>query len=493
MHAKQISRRDFVKGSLSALALTSLPAQFAFAQTPIRIRPEWQEFRASPNYASFIDTIRTMRANTNANDRSSWRYWSNVHVNYCPHDISYFLAWHRGYLFYFEQQLRIVSGNNNLVLPYWDYYRNPNIPAEFTDPASGNPLYVQRANTNVYNALSLTPFGSTVWNFERGRVNAFEPLIESRPHNPVHNIIGGVMTTLDSPMDPIFYLHHANIDRLWHAWAMPDGKGIPWLTSPYWAGNFTYAPNLTLPRSQCYHPNRVGTDYSDLSTPTSLPPQANAARMIRVQAQQGGGVLNRPPVGTFPAAAPRSLGAGRRSLGGATGIILAENSVSVRVPIQTADGQSLQAIVAGANAGGTSGAAPAGQYKSVQIVLDNLRVLGAGRLGGYFYNVFLNLPDNGVASQERHLLGTVGPFEIEAASHAHHGSSAQLAFPATEVLANVVSGELRDLTVSLVRVSGQNAPRGQTIAIGELRVEVSTDEPFDVSPHVPKPANEAYR
>lgn len=217
MHAKYISRRGFVKTSLSALALTSLPGQFAFAQTTIRVRPEWQQFRSSPNYASFIDAIRAMRANTNANDRRSWRYWTNVHINYCPHDIAYFLAWHRGYLYYFEQQLRIVSGNNNLVLPYWDYYRSPRIPAEFTDAATNNPLYVPRVNTNVYNALSLTPFGATVWNFERGRVNAFEPLIESRPHNPVHNIIGGFMTNLESPMDPIFYLHHANIDRLWHA------------------------------------------------------------------------------------------------------------------------------------------------------------------------------------------------------------------------------------------------------------------------------------
>lgn len=494
MLSKPIRRRAFVKGALSTLALVSFPTKIVLGQTTIRIRPEWQEFKASPNYSSFIDAIRTMRANTNAADRSSWRYWTNVHVNYCPHSAAYFLGWHRGYLYYFEQQLRTVSRNNNLVLPYWDYYRNPIIPAEFTDPATDNPLYVERVNTNVYNALSLTPFGPTVWNFQRGRTNAFETLIESAPHNPVHNIIAGAMMTLQSPLDPIFYLHHSNIDRLWHAWALPDGKGIPSPTSTYWAGNFTYAPDLTLPRSQCYHPNRVGTNYSNVTKPASLPAQTQAARIIRVQAQQGGGMLNRPPIGAFPATAPKMTGAGKRSLGGAQGISLAENSVSVQVQVQAADTQFLEAIIAGAQARIASRPAPADTYKSVQIVLDNVRVVGTGRLGGYFYNVYLNLPQGGgdaSASPQKYFLGTVGPFEIESATH--HGRSGSLVFPATEALANIAPSDVRDLTVSFVRVNGQNSPRGKTISIDEIRVELSSDEPFDMSPDAAKSPSEPYR
>ncbi|MFM8251366.1 MAG: tyrosinase family protein [Planctomycetota bacterium] len=37
-------------------------------------------------------------------------------------------------------------------------------------------------------------------------------------HNDVHNWIGGDMRTGASPNDPVFFLHHANIDRMWHAW-----------------------------------------------------------------------------------------------------------------------------------------------------------------------------------------------------------------------------------------------------------------------------------
>lgn len=115
----------------------------------------------------------------------------------------YFLAWHRGYLYYFEQELRKMYPA--LTVPYWDYYKYPRIPSEFTDPATGNPLYVSRTGTNVYNALTLAPFASTVINLQRGTSNAFETSIESQPHNPVHNLIGGEMANMTSPRDPIFF------------------------------------------------------------------------------------------------------------------------------------------------------------------------------------------------------------------------------------------------------------------------------------------------
>ena len=52
--------------------------------------------------------------------------------------------------------------------------------------------------------------------------------LEGLPHNKVHNYIGGVgplnpgpygnMTNFLSPVDPVFHLHHANLDRLWDVW-----------------------------------------------------------------------------------------------------------------------------------------------------------------------------------------------------------------------------------------------------------------------------------
>jgi hypothetical protein len=50
-------------------------------------------------------------------------------------------------------------------------------------------------------------------------IGSGDAIIEGLPHNMVHNDIGGNMPTFLSPIDPIFYLHHCNIDRLWDVWA----------------------------------------------------------------------------------------------------------------------------------------------------------------------------------------------------------------------------------------------------------------------------------
>ena len=486
-----ISRRRFIKTSASGIVLASAPG-LVLAQSPSRIRMEWQQFRTSDQYSPFRYAIGRMKANTNATDPASWRYWVNVHVNYCPHGTAYFLAWHRGYLYHFEQQLRIVSGYSSLTLPYWDYYKNPRIPSDFTDPATGNPFYQQRVGTNVYNALDLSPFASTVYNFQRGKTNAFETKFESAPHNPVHNIIGGVMADMQSPTDPIFYLHHCNVDRLWHAWALPDGKGIPKTANPYsstnsdpyWAGSFTYASGKTLPRYRAYYPGWVGYDYANTSKPTALPPQAQSSSPIKLVQAEMGQILNRPKMGKFVAAPGRAIAANRRSLGGVKNVDLDENSVSAQLPVQAADTQSIQAIAAGVQA-------VAGGYKSVKVVLDDIKITGAGKNGGFFYNVYLNLPLSGDVTPLRHryFLGTLGAFEL--AGVAHHGS-ATLEYPATEVITNLSPADLGEMTVSLVRVNGENAPRGQVLHVGEMRVELSTDDPFDRSQPIPATADNCY-
>lgn len=477
------SRRAFIRTSASAVALLSLP-NFSFAQA-ISMRLEWQQFKTTPQYVSFLNAVRIMKANTNAASPSSWAYWTNVHVNYCPHGIGYFLAWHRGYIYYFERQLRIVSGDKSLTLPYWDYYKNPNIPAEFTDPSTSNPLYMPRTGTNVFNALTLSPFDDSVWNFQRGTINSFEAQLEAGPHNPVHNLIGGEMANMTSPRDPIFYLHHANIDRLCHAWALPDGKGIPdtsnpynaATSSPYWEGNFTYATGLTMPRYKTYYPGWLNFDYSDNTKPTALPTLAQA-NMLQSQVAP---VLTTPVTGNFPATAPRAVSATRRSLGGVSGVILADNSLGARLPVTGAGLRMLQDAISVAVQPPPQ--IPPGTFQSVVVVLDNLLLLGPGAKGGYFYKIYVNLPVIGDAGNgRRYYLGTVGPFEVAGA--AHHGP-ATLEYQATEVMAQFSAAELQDVTISLVRVGGENPPRGAVLKLGEVRIEISTAPPWE--PTTPRP------
>jgi tyrosinase len=48
-------------------------------------------------------------------------------------------------------------------------------------------------------------------------------------HNRVHRWVGGSMSNMPSPNDPVFYLHHANVDRIWTRWQdrYPDSAYLP--------------------------------------------------------------------------------------------------------------------------------------------------------------------------------------------------------------------------------------------------------------------------
>jgi tyrosinase len=73
-----------------------------------------------------------------------------------------------------------------------------------------------------------------------GGTGSFFSIIEGQPHNIVHNSIGGAghidpgpygnMTNNLSPVDPIFFLHHGNMDRLWDVWTRKQQRqGKPYL------------------------------------------------------------------------------------------------------------------------------------------------------------------------------------------------------------------------------------------------------------------------
>jgi tyrosinase len=475
-----ISRRNFIKRAGGAIASLSFPG-FVLGQTAPSIRLEWQKFKVSGYFDKFYTVVQQMRANTDMNSPLSWEYWVNVHVKNCPHGAPYFLAWHRGYLYYFERQLRsmLPSGFQDMPFPYWDYYTYPKIPDEFTNPTTGNPLYVPRSGSNVYSALTLAPFSSNVINFQRNTKNAFETSIESKPHNPVHNLIGGEMANMTSPRDPIFYLHHANIDRLWYAWVQAGGKKVPSPTTSYWSGSFNYASGLTIEKSKTYAPNLLNYDYANKAQPTSLPQSAKSSSPFKLTQAQMPRFLPRPALGNFSASAAKVISQTSRSLGGVSNVVLNENSVSARLPLPASDVRAVENAVSAA-------LSPPAQLatntpRSVKVVLDNLQLLGAGAKGGYFYNVYINLPPSGDANDggQRYLLGTVGPFEIAGASH--HGQ-ATLEFPATEVLSNLTSSELQEVTISFERISGENAPKGQVLRIGEVRIEISTDAPWENNP-----------
>jgi tyrosinase len=480
-------RRRFLRSAASVLALasaSSLP-RAARGQAQLGMRLEWQAFRNTPGYTAFIDAIGRMRANPDVNDPNSLAYWANAHAQYCPHSRPYFLAWHRGFLALFEQRLQALSGNQGLMLPYWDFYQSPMLPSEFIDSATGNPLYTTRANVSIRNALSLWPFLPDIVNFGSGADQAFETVIEYVPHNASHNLIGGQMITMTAPLDPIFWVFHGNIDRLWHAWAYPTGKSMPWSDDPYWPGNHQYAVDLFLPRDRTRHPARLGYDYGDISEPTALPP-VSAARAMKVNARAGA-AQGRPPLIRPERSAPRLISASVKSVGGCKSFALRTESISAAITLDATHRGALQQLRR-ALADGVS-MPHASRYRSAVLVLDDIGLINLGAFGGFFYQLYLNLPEAGSPDRDAHCLGTVGPVEI--ASALHHGRK-QLRFPASHALARLAPEDLAELVVSFVRVSGSSHPAGEAIAVGELRLELSTEEPWTRRARTPAPPGECY-
>lgn len=78
----------------------------------------------------------------------------------------------------------------------------------------------------VVNGLPATVGGlNTAQTLTHHQGSSFGSLVEGQPHNLVHNNLGfasatnmGWMPSLLSPVDPVFFMHHCNVDRLWDIW-----------------------------------------------------------------------------------------------------------------------------------------------------------------------------------------------------------------------------------------------------------------------------------
>lgn len=134
-----------------------------------------------------------------------------------------FLAWHRQYLVQLERRLQQV--NPSVTIPYWDWTRQRAIPAALSSPALLRRWGVTRAR--VFDD-SLLPTNRNITALSANTTfSGFQAELEAL-HGLPHNAIGGTMATAASPADPLFWLHHAFVDRLWARWqAGPRGAPPP--------------------------------------------------------------------------------------------------------------------------------------------------------------------------------------------------------------------------------------------------------------------------
>jgi Common central domain of tyrosinase/Polyphenol oxidase middle domain len=161
--------------------------------------------------------------------------------NYChrPGEEAFFLAWHRLYIYFFERILRSQSGRENLTLPYWNCNTNPMLHPAYRDASPANPLYHYR--NPAINAGGILP--ASIGNAYNTALNAipyytFQGALNG-PHGSVHTTVNGDMATVvGAAKDPVFWLHHSNIDRIWEEWlSRCNGRINPvdsvWLNQVY--------------------------------------------------------------------------------------------------------------------------------------------------------------------------------------------------------------------------------------------------------------------
>lgn len=189
-----------------------------------------------------------------------------------------FFPWHREFLRRFEQDLRTVSGDTSICLPYWDWSIDKK-PADvgypfFTEFLGGNGVgggivvgngafaSVNGWHLNIADAydgdpqhqanldklqrsfgtssaapslptrdaviasLAVNEYDVSPWNKDADGTRSFRNRVEgwtgpeakTNMHNRVHVWVGGSMLPGTSPNDPVFFLNHAKEDQLWAVW-----------------------------------------------------------------------------------------------------------------------------------------------------------------------------------------------------------------------------------------------------------------------------------
>jgi tyrosinase len=157
---------------------------------------------------------------------------SEVHYQ---HGSQRFLPWHRIYLIMLEHALQSV--HPDVAIPYWDW-TNPAeqaVPAWLAGvtptvpmPAPTAPITVTRSSGS---AADLAALASNIPAIQGIADFATYTSSLEGVHGGVHVWVGGTMSMIPTaPADPIFWMHHCNLDRLWWQWQQSYPGVNPTLT-----------------------------------------------------------------------------------------------------------------------------------------------------------------------------------------------------------------------------------------------------------------------
>jgi tyrosinase len=152
----------------------------------------------------------------------------DVHAQmHMQHTNDRLLPWHRVFLLQLENAMRAI--HPDVSIPYWDWTKagEESIPAwlvsvtpTVTTPtrtivvtrSPGSSADLAMIASNVPSIMGMTDFENFASNM-------------NGVHGSVHIWVGGTMASVStSPADPIFWMHHANLDFLWWRWHTISGN-----------------------------------------------------------------------------------------------------------------------------------------------------------------------------------------------------------------------------------------------------------------------------
>jgi hypothetical protein len=242
-------RRVLALGAVGAVAATG-----AGDGGPARVRREITSPEAAADVTIFAAAMAAMRVLPDADPRSLTSL-ARLHAEHAPHASAAFLPWHRAFLAGFEGIARGLTGAPDFALPYWDWTTGPRVPGVFFERLSfgvravGRDASADRSFVGPAVLRALLDVRDAA--LFLGQPDGGYGLLEQGPHNYIHGFIGGTMGTLLSPLDPIFWSHHAFLDRVWTQWSAKPISTVE--EEPGYDGVMVRPATLTFPGAERRH------------------------------------------------------------------------------------------------------------------------------------------------------------------------------------------------------------------------------------------------
>lgn len=210
-------------------------------------RREWRDLSNSEKVAYINAANGVLSLPSKAGRRGFYDDLVAVHASAIGyiHSTPLFFPWHRAYLRMYEKALQQIDPS--VRVPYWDSGFDGQNPQANTAIFGGTSLHfgtrgpiqkpclpngfakswttfygrncIQRNYTDNFVVYDNTVLGPIVTN--SANFTAFSSPMEVA-HNVVHFYVGGLNGSLYiidlSVNDPLFFIHHSNVDRLWWLW-----------------------------------------------------------------------------------------------------------------------------------------------------------------------------------------------------------------------------------------------------------------------------------